>query len=393
LIALLIIIYISFISLGLPDSLLGSAWPVIQKDFAIPFSIAGYISMVVCFGTVVSSLLANRLIAKFGTGKITFVSVAMTAVALYGYSIAQNVYMLFLMAIPLGLGAGCVDAALNNFVALHYESKHMNWLHCFWGVGATIGPAIMSIFLVTQGGWHKGYFTISAIQSVLVIILFISLPLWKRVEKHHINKSEKEKHVIKNREALKIPYVKLALISFMFLCATESIMITWTSTYLVMGKNLIPNIAAKWVALFYFGMTFGRLISGFLSIKIKSHELIRIGQIICILGTILIMLPIHKYFILSGVILIGLGLAPIYPTTIHETPNRFGSTASGAVIGLQMAFAYIGSTFVPPLFGAIAGVTTIKIFPYALLITIIIMLFTSELLQKKIYNRDKTKSS
>lgn len=382
--ALLVIIYISFISLGLPDSLLGSGWPIMQIDLSAAFSIAGYVSMTVCAGTVISSLFSNRLIAKFGTGKVTLASVAMTAISLFGYSFSPNIYFLFIMAIPLGLGAGSVDAALNNFVALHYKSKHMSWLHCFWGIGATAGPAIMSLFLVTQGGWRKGYMVIAILQSALVILLLVTLPLWKKNAKKTEAKDNTAEKVISNRQAIKIPYVKLALISFIFFCATELTAGLWSSSYLVAVKGLSASDAARWAAFFYAGITFGRLITGFLSIKIKSYVLIRMGQLVCIAGAIILMLPVPVFFSMLGIILLGLGTSPIYPSMLHETPNRFGASASGAIMGLQMAFAYLGSTFVPPLFGVIASASTIKIFPYFLFVCILIMLFSSEILQKKI---------
>ena len=387
--ALLVIIYISFISLGLPDSLLGSAWPIIQTDLSSAFSMAGYISMTVCAGTVVSSLFSNRLVAKFGAGKVTLVSVAMIALALFGYSFAPNIFLLFVMAIPLGLGAGSVDAALNNFVALHYQSKHMSWLHCFWGIGATVGPAIMSMFLLSQGGWRKGYITIAIIQTGLVLLLLVTLPLWKKNNKKATAIDKQKETVISNREALKIPYVKLALVSFVFFCATELTTGLWSSSYLVTVKNLSASDAARWAAYFYGGITVGRLVSGFLSMKINSKQLIRIGQLVCVAGAIILILPLPVYFSMLGIILLGLGTSPIYPSMLHETPNRFGAMASGAIMGLQMAFAYIGSTFFPPLFGAIASATTIKVFPYFLLICILIMLFSTELLQKKIVDKHK----
>ncbi len=382
--ALLVIIYISFISLGLPDSLLGSGWPIMQKDLSAAFSMAGYLSMTVCAGTIISSLFSNRLIAKFGTGKVTTVSVFTTALALVGYSFSPNIYLLFVMAIPLGLGAGSVDAALNNFVALHYKSKHMSWLHCFWGIGATTGPAIMSIFLLQQGGWRKGYVTIAIIQFAVTLLLFVTLPLWKKGEKIIVATDTPKQKTLSNREVLKIPNVKLALVSFVFFCATELTTGLWSSSYLVSTKGLSPSLAARWAAYFYAGITVGRFLSGFLSIKVKSHTLIRSGQLLCVLGAITLMLPLPTYFSMVGIILLGLGTSPIYPSMLHETPNRFGASVSGAVMGLQMAFAYIGSTLFPPLFGVIASHTSVKIFPYFLMICVLVMLLASELLQKKI---------
>lgn len=388
-IALLVIIYISFISLGLPDSLLGSAWPIIQTDLSAQFSIAGYISMTVSAGTIISSLFSNRLIAKYGTGKVTLVSVIMTALALFGFSFSHNIYLLFVMAVPLGLGAGSVDAALNNFVALYYKSKHMSWLHCFWGIGATTGPAIMSIFLMKQGGWRAGYLTIAIIQSVLVIVLFITLPLWTKNTMSAAGSTESDKKVIGNRQALKTPLVKLALVSFVFFCAVESTTGLWSSSYLVINKGVSATEAARVTSLFYAGITVSRFISGFVSMKLKNYQLIRIGQIVCVIGTILLILPLPVAFSIIGILLLGLGTAPIYPSMLHDTPYRFGKADSQAIMGLQMAFAYIGSTFFPPLFGALATVTDIKVFPYFLLLCVLFMLFASELLQQRLNKRNK----
>lgn len=382
--ALLVIIYISFISLGLPDSLLGSAWPIMQTDLSSTFSIAGYISMTVCVGTVISSLLSNRLAARFGTGRVTLISVAMTSLALVGYSFAPNALMLFIMAIPLGLGAGSVDSVLNNFVALYYEPKHMSWLHCFWGIGATAGPAIMSLFLLSEGGWRKGYIVISMIQFILALILLAALPLWQKHSENEIVEDQSKESVISNREAFRIPYVKLALVSFVFFCALELTTGLWSSSYLVTVKGLSASDAARWAAYFYAAITVGRFVSGFLSIKISGAYLIKVGQLICIAGTVMLMLPLPVYFSMVGIVLLGLGTAPIFPSMLHETPNRFGAAASGAIIGLQMAFGYIGSTIFPPLFGTIASVTSLKLFPYFLLICTLILFISSELLQKKI---------
>lgn len=373
---LLVIIYLSFISLGLPDSLLGSAWPVMQADLSVTLPSAGVIFMIISCGTIISSLFSGRLIRKFGTGKLTFVSVTMTAVALFGFSVSPNFIWLCIMAIPLGLGGGSVDAALNNFVALHYKAKHMSWLHCFWGIGATLGPVIMSLFIAKNNGWKKGYFTIAMIQVCLVVILFITLPLWKRIEKKNDEISEEEN--TESNNSLKIPGVKLALVSFVFYCATESTAGLWGSSYLVNYKGLPAGQAARWIALFYAGITLGRLLSGFLTMKFTNRILIRLGQIICIIGAICLLLPLPIYFSMIGLILVGLGCAPIYPCMLHETPTRFGKTASQSIMGLQMGFAYMGSMFMPPILGLIVSKTTIAIYPYFLLGCMLIMLLGSE---------------
>lgn len=274
----------------------------------------------------------------------------MTAFALLGFSISHSFIWLCIMAIPLGLGAGSVDAALNNFVALHYKAKHMSWLHCFWGIGATSGPIIMSLFLGNNSCWQKGYFTISVLQFSLVFVLFITLPLWKHLEKNNETSSEHEEINTKKIQSLKIPGVKLALVSFVCYCATESTAGLWGSSYLVNYRGLSVDDAARGISLFYGGITLGRFLSGFLTMKFNNRILIRSGQILCIIGAIFLLLPLPIYFSLIGLILIGLGCAPIYPSMIHETPSRFGKTASQSIMGLQMAFAYIGSTFMPPYF-------------------------------------------
>jgi fucose permease len=375
---ILFIIYLAFISLGLPDSLLGSAWPVMQNDLSVGMSSAGIIAMMISGGTIISSFLSGRLINRFGTGKVTFISVAMTAVALLGFSKAPSFIWLCILATPLGLGAGSVDAALNNFVALHYSSKHMSWLHCSWGIGATLGPMIMSLFIAKNNGWQKGYFTISMIQISLVFILLITLPLWKKIEKNDKTMVEEDEEDTRNIRPLKIPGVKLALLSFIFYCGTESTAGLWGSSYLVNYKGLSASDAARWIALFYGGITVGRLLTGFLTMKFNNQVLIRCGQIICLMGVGCLVLPLPIYFSMIGLILIGLGCAPIYPCMLHETPNRFGKAASQSIMGVQMAFAYIGSAFMPPILGFIASKTSIIIFPYFLLGYILIMLVGSE---------------
>lgn len=384
----LIIIYLAFISLGLPDSLLGSAWPVMQIDLSVAFPSAGVIFMIISCGAIISSLLSGRLIKHFGTGKVTFVSVTMTALALLGFSVLHSFIWLCIMAIPLGLGGGSVDAGLNNFVAIHYKAKHMSWLHCFWGIGATLGPVIMSLYISKNNGWEKGYFTISMIQFCLVFVLFITLPLWNKMEKKCNQIDDKEINT-KNTNVLRIPGVKLALVSFIFYCATETTTGLWGSSYLVNCKGLSAGEAARWISLFYAGITVGRLLSGFLTMKFNNVILIRLGQVICIIGAISLLLPLPTYFSMIGLILVGLGCAPIFPCMIHETPNRFGKALSQSIMGLQMAFAYIGNMFMPPILGFIASKTSIAILPYFLLCCILIMLVCCEKINRVISKKPK----
>lgn len=374
---LLIIIYIAFISLGLPDAILGSAWPLMHTDLNVPISYAGIATMIVSGGTIISSFFSEKMIRKFGTGKVTTISVLLTATGLLGIYFAPSFIWICLLGIPLGIGAGAVDAALNNFVALHYEAKHMNWLHCFWGIGATSGPFIMSLFLLNQNGWRIGYAAIGIIQAILVICLFISLPLWRQFETTQ-KVEEEDDNGIKIKSLLKIPGAKPTLIAFFCYCAVELTTGLWASSYLVVNDGLAVELAAKWASFYYLGITVGRFIAGFLTMKLTNTQMIRIGQTICIIGAILLVLPITSVFKLIGLIFIGLGCAPIYPAMLHETPNRFGKELSQRLMGIQMATAYVGSTLIPPLFGALSKVLGLQMLPYFLLIFLIIMLVSSE---------------
>lgn len=378
---LLVIIYIAFISLGLPDAILGSAWPMVHQDLNIPISYAGVVTMIVAGGTIISSFFSGKLIRKCGTGKITTFSVLLTAAGLLGIYFSPNFIWICLLGIPLGLGAGAVDSALNNFVALHYEAKHMNWLHCFWGIGATAGPLIMSFYLLRQSGWRMGYATIGIIQAILVVCLFISLPLWKRFEGDN---TEEENSVtdVKISTLIKLPGAKPALISFFCYCAIELTTGLWASSFLVINDGVSPERAAKWVSLYYLGITIGRFLAGFIAIKLDNKQMIRIGQVICMSGAILLCVPSSGNIKLLGLILIGFGCAPIYPAMLHETPNRFGKDLSQGIMGIQMATAYVGSTFVPPIFGFLSQRVGFNILPYFLLIFIVIMLISSEIVTK-----------
>ncbi len=378
---LLVIIYIAFISLGLPDSILGSAWPMIHKELNVPISYAGIETMIVSGGTIISSFFSEKLIRKFGTGKVTAVSVFMTAAGLLGIYLSPNFFWICALGIPLGIGAGAVDSALNNFVALHYEAKHMNWLHCFWGIGATTGPFIMSAFLAKEGGWRLGYASIGVMQAVLVVCLFISLPLWRKFETT-VNQEEDLKKNNTLTSLLKMTGAKPALTGFFCYCAIELTTGLWGSSYLVITKGLSAETAARWVSLYYLGITIGRFLAGFLAIKFNNKQMIRIGQIICTIGAALLLLPFSDYIQLVGLLLIGLGCAPIYPAMLHETPNRFGKEVSQGIMGIQMAVAYVGSTFMPPLFGFLANITGFQVLPLFLLLFIIIMITASEMVNK-----------
>ncbi len=378
---LLIIIYISFISLGLPDAILGSAWPMIHQDLNVPVSYAGIITMIISCGTIISSFFSEKLIRKLGTGKVTAFSVLLTAIGLLGIFLSPSFIWICLLAIPLGIGAGSVDSALNNFVALHYKAIHMNWLHSFWGVGATTGPLIMSIFLLKENGWRLGYATIGSMQAVLVICLFLSLPLWKKFEVANSEKISANEE-IKVSKLIKLPGAKPALVSFFSYCAVELTTGLWISSYLVIINGFSAEKAAKWVSLYYLGITVGRFLAGFISIKLNNKQMIRVGQIICISGGILLSITYSSNIQLIGLICIGLGCAPIYPAMLHDTPNRFGKELSQGIMGIQMATAYVGSTFMPPLFGAISKLIGFEILPYFLLVLILLMIITTERVNK-----------
>jgi fucose permease len=350
----------------------------------VPLSYAGIISMIIAGGTIISSFFSGKVIKRLGTGRVTAISVLMTAAALLGISFGNHFIVLCIWAVPLGLGAGSVDAALNNYIALHYKAKHMSWLHCFWGIGATMGPVIMSYCLQNGGAWNRGYFIISIIQFCLVALLFITLPLWKRVGAESIQTEETQKSSLKVSELLKLPGAKAALVSFFCYCSVEATTGLWGSSYLVIIHGINPETAARWISMFYFGITFGRFLSGFLTIKFNNRQMVRFGLLILTLGVSCLFLPLGNVIMLAGFFLIGLGCAPIYPSLLHETPVNFGSENSQAIMGIQMACAYVGSTFMPPLFGMIASHITYKLFPFYLGVLLVLMIIMVEAVNKKV---------
>ena len=380
---LLAIIYIAFISLGLPDSLLGAAWPVMHEDLGAPLSYAGIISMIIAFGTVVSSLQSDRLTLWLGTGKVTAISVAMTAAALFGFSASSEFWMLCLWAIPYGLGAGGVDAALNNYVALHYRSWHMSWLHCMWGVGAATGPYIMGMALEMGTGWPAGYHIIAVMQVVLTIILFASLPLWKERKDEVQADSGHKRKPLSLREIFWIPGAREILVAFFCYSAVEQTCGLWASSFLNLSKGISAEQAASFGAMFFIGITVGRAINGFLAMRMHDESMIRMGQVLILFGIVTVMLPAGDAVALAGLILIGLGCAPIYPCIIHSTPTHFGKDKSQAIIGVQMAAAYIGTMLMPPLFGILANHLSISLLPIYLLVLLAIMAFMHERLIQK----------
>lgn len=380
---LLAIIYLAFISLGLPDSLLGSAWPSMYLEFGVPVSYAGIVSMIIAAGTIVSSLQSDRMTRMLGTGKVTAISVAMTAVALFGFSVTKSFWILCIWAIPYGLGAGSVDAALNNYVALHYESKHMSWLHCMWGVGATLGPYMMGYALSNQKGWNMGYRYIGMIQIVLTAILFVSLPLWKKRDVKQTGSKPVEDKALSLKQVVKIPGAKEVMICFFCYCAVEQTAGLWASSYLTLYKGVAAETAASFASIFFIGITVGRALSGFLTMKLNDTQMIRFGQALIVAGIIAMLLPGTPELSLIGLSLIGLGCAPIYPSVIHSTPDHFGADKSQAMIGVQMASAYVGTCLMPPLFGILANHITVALLPFYLLIILILMGVMHEMLIRK----------
>lgn len=380
---LLIIIYISFISLGLPDSLLGSAWPSMYSQLDVPVSYAGFVSMIIAGCTIISSFFSDKIVRKFGTGLVTVLSVGMTAAALMGFSFSHSFISLCLWAIPYGLGAGSVDAALNNFVALHYKARHMNWLHCFWGVGATIGPYIMGACLTGGSGWNNGYRIISFIQIALTSILVFSLPLWKKETKSSSQTVSIKSKQFSLKQLLALPHAKPVLLAFFCYCSLESTTGLWGSIYMVMEKGITKETAAKLIALFYLGITAGRFLSGFLSVKLSSRNMIRLGQSLGLIGIIILLVSNNQVFTAIGFILIGLGCAPIYPMLLHQTPERFGKDISQSIMGIQMAFAYIGSTFTPPIVGFFVEHVCVALYPIILILFLILMILLIEPCNKK----------
>lgn len=428
---LLLIIYLSFISLGLPDALLGSAWPIMHEELKVPLSYSGSVYMLISCCTILSSLKSESLNRRFGTGKITAFSVLLTALAIFGFSMSRSFYMLLLFAIPYGLGAGSVDAALNHYVALHYSSRHMNWLHCMWGIGASIGPYIMGFVLQRGFSWSKGYLLIGILQSGLTFLLFLSLGLWK--EKEDANglakgerhdgaeahsevetkeraettpeaktnllmtdtESEEGKKAMSFREILRIPGAKECIASFFFYCAIEQTIGLWSGSFMVYSLRIDAKLAASLVALFYFGITFGRFLAGIFSAKWKDEELILGGIAILFLGIVLLFpaglssgkqlfgMELRQVFVILSLLFMGLGCAPIYPAIIHSTPYNFGAENTSALIGKQMASAYIGSLSLPPIFGVLAKNFGTELFPFYAVVLGIAMLYMYKQLLKK----------
>lgn len=379
---LVALIYVAFVSLGLPDAVLGATWSVMREQMQVPIYYQGILSMIISAGTITSSLMSNYVNKKMGAGLVTALSTLLTALALLGFSFSTKFWQLCLFAIPCGLGAGGVDAALNNYVAVNLSSRHMNWLHCFWGVGATIGPQIMGNFLSRGMSWNNGYLAISILQGVLTMVLLFSLPLWKKA----IPQAE-EKSDVKTIDAIKIRGVKLVLIMFFCYCAAESLAMLWASSYLVEYRHVDSITATLFGSLFFVGMTVGRFVCGLISGKLGDRALIRIGSSVALVGVVCIVLPVAAHWLsLCGLVVFGLGCAPIYPAIIHSTPGNFGKKNSQAIVGFQMACAYTGSTFIPPLFGLVASKAMV-LFPYIMAVCFVAVVLLHERVNRIIDKR------
>ncbi|MBN2738507.1 MAG: MFS transporter [Spirochaetales bacterium] len=387
-IILLIVIYLAFISLGLPDSILGTALPGLLGEYSLPLSAGSLLSTVIMSSTVISSFLCVHVIKRLGTGLSVFISCLMTGGAMLGFSFSHSFYWLIALGVPLGLGGGTVDAALNNFVARHYKAHHMNWLHSFWGVGATLGPVIMSISLASTNSWRSGYSSISIIQLGLGIILLLSLPLWSKVHKNSQsqNRNEETSSSNKKESPFKIKGVFYALFIMMLYCTIEASIGLWGSSFLLGARNFTVENSASFIAFYFGGITAGRFLSGFMAFKFNNNQLIRLGLIIVITGIIGLIFFDNPVSTGIFIVVTGFGLAPIFPSMIHETPRRFGETHSQALIGYQMGFAYIGTAFLSPAIGVILQIWDVLYFPYILLFLAIILSVLSEILNRKKLN-------
>ncbi len=389
---LIAVIYLCFISLGLPDSLLGSAWPVMHPEMAVPVSYMGIVTMLISGATILSSLFADRLTRRFGTWGVTLISILLTGVGLVGFSFSGSFLWLCVSTLPYGLGAGAIDAALNNYVALHYSSRYMSWLHCFWGVGAIISPYIMGFALTNAYGWNAGFRTVAYMQVAIAIVLAVSLPLWRRKQDAAAEEIA-EAPLLTFKQKFRIPGVLYILIAFFSYCALEATVMGWSSTYLVQAEGMAEERAASFASMFYIGMTAGRFATGFITDLLGDRRLIRIGTCVALGGIVLLALPLGTTVALIAFVIIGLGCAPIYPAIIHATPDNFGRENSQAIIGLQMACAYIGSTFMPPIYGLIVNHLDAALLPLYLSVFLIPFVLFTELLNRMVRRRKNEESA
>lgn len=385
----MIVIYISFISLGLPDSLLGASWPMMHLSLGFDVSNLGYISFTICIGTVISSLLYSKLSSRFRTEKITTVSVMMTALALFLFAFAANIYTIFPIALLLGLGAGSVDAGLNYYVALHYKARHMSWLHAFWGLGTTFGPTVLALFFAQGRTWNDAYLIMAIVQSLIVLMLLLSFPLWKKNEKNSIKREQPEK---KEREipaegkkgVLRLKGAKIVLLSFFLYCAIESTMLNWSASFTVFAKALTESQGAQIASFIYWGMTIGRLLTGVFNEKTGDRFMITLGLVISLIGGIMLVFSTSFTLIALSIFLIGLGFAPVYPSLLHQTPSIFGMDDSQKIMGLEMSSAYIGSSLTPFTFGLVTRITGSGILPAVLIVFVLFELLIA-FLKRSLY--------
>lgn len=388
---LLIVIYIDFIGLGIPDSLFGAAWPAIYTEFGLPISYASFVTVIIYGGTVASSLLSAKVINRFGTSKVTAVSTALTAAGLLGFSFSGGLIWLCLFAVPLGLGAGAIDSALNNYIALHYKATHMSFLHCAYGVGVTLSPYLMALALSDNNDWRGGYRIAFFIQIGITAVTLFSLPLWSKIRRINTHDEEEDAapRTLKLTELIKMPSVRAVWLIFFGSCAIEFTCGSWGSTFLVQSKGMSAENAAKIITFYYAGIAIGRFLSGILAAKLPSWRIIRIGQITIITAIVLLMLPLPVYVAAAGLFLVGLGNGPIYPNLIHLTPKNFGRDISQSVMGSQMAAASIGIMVMPPMFGLLAQGISTDIFPYFLLIMFAVMAVSTFFLIKNLKKSGK----
>ncbi|MFI3201025.1 MAG: MFS transporter [Eubacteriales bacterium] len=380
---LLALIYLAFISLGLPDAVLGSAWPTISQEFNAPLASMGIISIIISAGTILSSLQSDRMTQKLGTGTVTILSIFLTAIALLGFARSNSVLSMCLWAIPYGLGAGSVDAALNNYVAIHYESKHMSWLHCMWGLGATMGPYVMGMALTSGWGFRTAYYVIFGLQILLTTVLLINKSAWSSKSKEDEGGEENRK-VLTIKEIVRIKGVPQIMFAFFCFCSIELTTGMWASSYFVLVHGVNLELAATYTSLFYLGITIGRAISGFITMKYNDTQMIRGGELIMCIGMSMVLLSSNTTWAFAGLLIIGLGSAPVYPCIIHSTPANFGVSNSQAITGVQMASAYTGSLLMPSLFGLIAEYISIHLYAIYLLGLLLVMALMYEWLLRKV---------
>ena len=381
---ILVIIAISYIAVGLPDSVLGTVWPAVYEDLNLPVSLAGYISLTVSFFTMLSCLMSTRLTKRFGTGVVAVFSTALTAMALLGLSFSKNVIFFFLLSVPLGVGAGTIDAALNGFVALNCTGSQMSYLHCFYGLGVTLSPYLVSLCLADDNNWRRAYFTVGLLQTAITLILLFALPYWKKKEKASVEEEEKPLKVLSTKEMLKMPSVVISCIVFFVICACEYTAGVWSSTFFAEFKGFSPDKAAKTAMLFYVGMTLGRFASGVIGKKLKSLQILKICVGILLSASVIIALPLPSSVAAVGLLLFGFGMGPTFPNLSYLVPTLFGRDISQSVIGIQLASTYLGIMIMPPLFGTIAEKVSAGLFPYFLFALMILFVGASALLKREL---------